>query len=474
MRISRRPLLLGALAAAFPMPAFAQETGFEGEWNGTLHAGGATLRLHLVITAGPQATLFSVDQGNAGIPASNAAITGDQIVLAFSVINASFVGRLAGGRIDGTFTQGQAYPLVFERGAAPAAPAAPPPIPMVALTPAVLRSLRDQSGAPALAAAAAQLGGGRISLADGLRSANASVDVTTRDRWHLGSITKSMTATLVALCVEAGVVSWDDTIGSVFGAEIPEMRAEYRDVSFRHLLCHRSGLPGDISMDQFAKFPRESQDARADRVAVARIALAMAPVGPKETTFQYANNGFIIAGAMLEAKLGAPWENLIRERLFSSLNMASAGFGAPGVAGRLDEPVGHGAGPLSQHTPFPPGGVVSDNPAFLGPAGRVHANMDDVLVYLTAHRDRAKLLRRESWDTLHTPPFGGNYAMGWVVAGQRLWHNGSNTLWYAEVAIDPEHGIVAVAAANDGNLGQVQPAVSASLGDAAIAVAPAG
>ncbi|MES1198727.1 MAG: serine hydrolase domain-containing protein [Pseudomonadota bacterium] len=470
MQVSRRPLLLGALAAAFPMAAFAQDTGFEGEWNGTLHAGGGTLRLHLVIAAGPQATVFSVDQGNARIPASSAAISGDQITLAFSSVNASFVGRLVSGRIDGSFTQGQTFPLTFERGAAPEAP---PQIPLVALTPAVLRGLREQSGAPALAAAAAKLNGGRIALADGLRSANARATVTTHDRWHLGSITKSMTATLVARCVEAGAVSWDDTIGAVLGASVPEMRAEYRDVSFRHLLCHRSGLPGDIPMDQFATFPRESTDARADRVRAAQIALAMAPVGPKETTFQYANNGFIIAGAMLEAKLGAPWESLIRERVFTPLHMQSAGFGAPGVAGRVDEPVGHGPGALSPHTPYPPGGAISDNPAFLGPAGRVHANFDDVLIYLAAHRDRADLLRRESWDTLHTPPFGGNYAMGWVIEGDVLWHNGSNTLWYAEVAVDRGRGVVGVAAANDGNLGQVQPNVHAALADAAQALSPA-
>jgi CubicO group peptidase (beta-lactamase class C family) len=468
MQFSRRPLLLGALAAAFPLSAFAQEAGFEGEWNGTLRAGGATLRLRLVIGTGPKATLFSVDQGNASIPATNAAITGDKIDLTFSVINARFVGRLSEGRIDGTFTQGQAFPLVFERGVAPASP---PPVPLVPLTPAALRDLCVQSGAPALAAAAAKLGGRRISLAEGLRSANASVDVTTHDRWHLGSITKSMTATLVARCAEEGVVSWDDTIGSVLGADVPAMRAEYRTISFRHLLCHRSGLPGDIPRDQFAKFPRESTDARADRVAVARIALAMAPVGPKESTFQYSNNGFIIAGAMLEKKLGSSWENLIRDRLFAPLKMQSAGFGAPGVAGLVDEPVGHGPGALSPHTPYPPGGVISDNPAFLGPAGRVHANLDDVIVYLASHRDRSDLLHRDSWDILHTPPFGGNYAMGWVVDGKKLWHNGSNTLWYAEVVIDLERGIVAVAAANDGNLSQVQRAVNASLGAATKTVA---
>ncbi|MES1199010.1 MAG: serine hydrolase domain-containing protein [Pseudomonadota bacterium] len=470
MSVTRRPLLLGALASAVPVAAFAQSASdFEGEWNGALHVSAAmTLRLHLVIAPGPQATIFSIDQGNARIPAATTTITGDAIAIAFPSIGASYTGRLSNGHIEGTFTQGQTFPLSFERGAAPAAPVQTPP---TALTPSVLRTLREQSGAPALAAAATKLNGRHIGLADGLRQAGASAPVTTHDKWHLGSITKSMTATLVARCVEAGAVSWDDTLGAVLGASVPDMRAEYRDVSFRHLLCHRAGLQGDIPMDQFAHFPRESADARADRIAVARIALALPPVGPKETTFQYANNGFILAGAMLEAKLGAPWESLVRARVFDPLHMNSAGFGAPGTAGRLDEPVGHGAGLLSPHTPYPPGGQISDNPAFLGPAGRVHASFDDMLVYLAAHRDRTDLLRRESWDTLHTPPFGGNYAMGWVVQNDMLWHNGSNTLWYAEVAIDRGRGIVAIAAANDGNLGAVQPKVNAALGDAAEAVA---
>jgi hypothetical protein len=113
MQVSRRPLLLGALGAALPGAAFAQNSGFEGEWNGTLRAGGATLRLHLVIAAGPQATLFSVDQGNARIPTSSAAIDGDQVSLAFAGVNATFVGRLINGRIDGSFTQGQTFPLMF-------------------------------------------------------------------------------------------------------------------------------------------------------------------------------------------------------------------------------------------------------------------------------------------------------------------------------------------------------------------------
>ena len=111
------------------MPAFAQSSGsvLEGDWNGDLHVGSQTLRLHLVIPAGPQATLFSIDQGNAPIPAQNVRIDGVVISMTFPAVNARFTGSLVEGRIGGTFTQGRPFPLIFARGAASTTPPAPSP-----------------------------------------------------------------------------------------------------------------------------------------------------------------------------------------------------------------------------------------------------------------------------------------------------------------------------------------------------------
>ncbi|MFT3729446.1 MAG: serine hydrolase domain-containing protein [Terricaulis sp.] len=472
--ISRRPLLFGAAAAGLTATMAKAQTasGFEGEWNGDLHTPGGTLRLHLVIGAGPVATMFSVDQGNARIPAAEVHIDGAVISMTFPAVNASYTGSLANGRISGQFTQGARLPLDFTPGPLPtgAAPPAPPPLPLEHLTQDVLRGLRVQSGAPALAAAARSTNHKSVSLADGLRSAAGSTQVTPNDQWHLGSMTKSMTATLVARMVDAGHVSWDDTVGAVLGSAIPDMRAEYRDVNFRHLLSHRAGLQGNIPMDQLGRFQRENPDPRQERIAWSRIALKMAPVGPKETTFTYANNGFIIAGTMLEVKLGKKWEDLITEQVFAPLGMNSAGFGAPGTPGRLDQPVGHAQGASGPHTPYPPGGAISDNPAALGPAGRVHASLDDVLKFCEAHRDRTALLKPETWDTLHTPPFGGDYAMGWVKVENRFWHNGSNTLFYSEMTFDPQTGVVCAAACNDGNVDAVQTSVRTAMRDAGFTV----
>ena len=470
--ISRRPLLVGAAAAGLAgWPASAQTaSGFEGEWNGALSIGPQTLRLHLVIAAGPHATIFSVDQGNARIPAENVQISGATIAMTFPSVNASYRGTLANGRITGQFTQGQTFPLEFVPGAAPAAPPSPPQPPLQHMSQDVLRGLHAQSGAPALACAARSTNGRHIAFADGLRSASGRAQVTTGDQWHLGSMTKSMTATLVGRMVDAGRVSWDDTVGAVLGSAIPDIRAEYRDVSFRHLLCHRAGLQPNIPMERLGDFQRENPDPRQERIVWSRIALGMDPVGPKETTFAYANNGYIIAGTMLEVKCGAKWEDLITEQVFNPLGMRSAGFGAPGTAGRLDQPVGHAPGPAGPHTPYPPGGPISDNPAALGPAGRVHATLEDVLTFCAAHRDRTSLLRPETWDTLHTPPFGGDYAMGWIKRESRFWHNGSNTLFYTEMTFDPATGVVCAAACNDGNLDSVQTPVRTALRDAGFSV----
>lgn len=473
MTLPRRPLILGAAAASVSaMSAHAETTAQMGEWHGALDLGATRLRLRLVLAAGPRATLYSVDQGDAAIEAAATQIEGDLLIVDLPSIGARYEGRFIDGRIEGAFTQRGTLPLTFTREPPPAAAPTPP------LSQAGLETLRQRAGAPAMAAAGSSRAGRTLSFVTGVRAAGRAEAVTRNDLWHLGSITKAMTGTLVARAAEAGAVSWDDRVGDVLGAAIPDMRPAYRDVTFRHLISHRAGLAANIEWAELLAFPRESSDVRADRIAYARHGLVREPAGAKETHFEYSNTGYVIAGAMLEAKLGAPWETLIAAHVFEPLGMASAGFGAPGRAGAYDQPLGHGPGleALADGqddealTPFPPG-PMADNPAVLGPAGRVHANFADTLKFLAAHRDRTAFLSAAGWRTLHAPPFGGPYAMGWMVRdGGALWHNGSNTLWYAEVLVDRARGAASVAAVNDGRAGLVGAHVGAALIGAAQAV----
>jgi CubicO group peptidase (beta-lactamase class C family) len=297
----------------------------------------------------------------------------------------------------------------------------------------------------------------------GLRMRGRSAAVQADDRWHWGSITKSMTATLIGGAVEAGLLTWDSRPLDVLRDALADAHPGYAEVTLLHLLTHRAGIVGMDSDTELLTFPREEADPRASRLAAARLTLARAPLAPPGIRHVYGNRGYIIAAAMLEQVAGAPWEALMVERLFTPLGLTSAGFGAPGTPGLLVQPVGHASWDGPSVTPHPPGLTISDNPAVMGPAARVHMNLADMLIFLAAHRDAAPLLTRATWQRLHRAPYGGNYAPGWMVAPEGLWHSGSNRLWNAEVIVTP--GNVAAAACNDGDFAKVNPAFHAAIRD---------
>ncbi len=113
-------LLLGLFMA---VGAHAQT--IEGDWQGTLKAGGGELRLVLHVTkdekGGLKATLDSVDQNSMGMPVTAISLTDTTLKFEMKEIAGSYEGKVNADRnqISGTWTQGGASaPLEFSRGAA--------------------------------------------------------------------------------------------------------------------------------------------------------------------------------------------------------------------------------------------------------------------------------------------------------------------------------------------------------------------
>src|SRR5262249_53703034 len=157
--------------------------------------------------------------------------------------------------------------------------------------------------------------------------------------------------------------------------------------------------------------------------------------------FVYSNQGFTIAGAMLEELTHKTWEELIRKELFEPLHMSSAGFGPPGSTKSIDQPRAHTAsGPVEP-------GPQADNPPAIGPAGTVHCSLGDWAKFVSAHlrgeNGIASVADAKSFNKLHECPEGQSYAMGWGrmprpwAGGDVLTHSGSNTMWYCVVWIAP-------------------------------------
>lgn len=79
-------------------------------------------------------------------------------------------------------------------------------------------------------------------------------------------------------------------------------------------------------------------------------------------------------------------------------------------------------------------------------------SISDLLAYGRAHlwAFRGALpafLTQESSRRMQTA-VGGDYGLGWVRQQATVWHNGSNTMWYALLMIDPLSDMVLAVAQN--------------------------
>jgi len=325
----------------------------------------------------------------------------------------------------------------------------------------LLAPIRAECGVPALAGLVLERGEVAAIGAVGERKAGSGVAVTIEDRWHLGSCTKAMTATLIARLVERGALTWDTTLADVFPERADAMHAGFRRATVRQLVDHRSGLPEDRSSGGLLALVAGSREpVRAQRLALLEHALAREPAAPPGEAHAYSNTGFILAGAVVERSTGGTWETAIREGLFAPLGMASAGFGPPGSAdepGAIEEPWGH-VGDAGR--PIDPRAPLASHPERYGPAGRVHATLRDWAKFIGLHlgvqRGACELLSAESLKAMHAPVAGADYAAGFVV-GERPWssgpvlaHQGSSASWHCTVWASPAESLAVLVVCNQG------------------------
>ena len=317
--------------------------------------------------------------------------------------------------------------------------------------------LRDDTGLTAVAAAV--MIGGQLAgaAASGERRRDSGVTVTVHDRWHLGSVTKSMTATLLAVLENEGRLTFDGTLPELLPGI--EMADGWRACTLHHLLTHTAGAPANFASGFQEVWPDTLEELVAERRRHVAGVLTGEPLSPCGERFVYSNVGYTIAGHIAETLAGEPYETLIRNRVFAPLALPSAGFGPPRGAHPGEEPVGHLI-LQDRRIPQDPFETRADNSPLIAPAGTVHMTIGDLARYGVVHLDgefgpEPVLLPRSSWERLHAP-FLEDYAAGWVrgdrdwAGGPVIWHNGSNTYWYALLMLLPANDAVFAFTTNDG------------------------
>lgn len=320
-----------------------------------------------------------------------------------------------------------------------------------------LIEIRERHRLPGLAVLIQRTGESTTVSAIGVRKLGDPTPVTVNDKWHLGSDTKAMTATLAALLVEEKKLQWSSTISEVL-PNWKDINPAYARVTLEALLSHRGGLPANVPEETWKKVATPKKPAK-ERSKAAHEGLRLAPAN-EAGVYAYSNIGYMVVGVMIERVTGLSWETALKKRVFEPLEMTSCGFGAPASAGKVDQPWAHELQGNALVPVLP--GPGSDNPPALGPAGTVHCSLTDWAKFAELHLkgergEKTALLSPQSMAKLHTAPPDGIYALGWGVAerswagGKVLSHDGSNTMFYASAWLVPAKNLVFLVATNSGD-----------------------
>jgi CubicO group peptidase (beta-lactamase class C family) len=271
---------------------------------------------------------------------------------------------------------------------------------------------------------------------------------------HIGSCNKAITATLAAVLVRQGKLSWDATLEQAVPALAAKLDPSWRTITLKQALSHSAGLPDNAPIGDLLKLRLMNDQPSAARTKLITD-LGTKPLPNPPGQFVYSNVGYVVAAQMIEAAAAMPYEQALLDLVLRPLGITTAGFGPPALVW------GHTSG----GTPIKPG-PAADNPAAYAPAGTLHMSLPDWMKFIAIHLkpDRAAVLGLTQADvsTLHTSavtPDAKNapddgYALGWITTtrpwatGQVLTHGGSNTVFFAVAWLSPQDDLAVLVATN--------------------------
>ena len=111
--------------------------------------------------------------------------------------------------------------------------------------------------------------------------------------WHIGSIAKSFTATLIVQLAAAGQLDLDAPLPELLPGEAAGMHPDWSAVTLRGLLSHTAGMPANLPWRRLAR--SGGPGLRAARLAGDAAALGAAGGGPAGPVRLF-HTGYVLAG----------------------------------------------------------------------------------------------------------------------------------------------------------------------------------
>jgi CubicO group peptidase (beta-lactamase class C family) len=223
----------------------------------------------------------------------------------------------------------------------------------------------------------------------GVKNAKTGEAVTPNTSFAIASNTKAFTAAALAILVDEGKIKWTDKVRKYlpyFQLYSPYVSEE---LTIRDLLCHRTGLAtfsGDLIW----------YGTSHSREEVIRRAKYLEPVYGFRETYGYSNIMFLAAGEIIPAVTGQSWDDFIKERFFTPLNMPFANTSIKQFKRGQDISAPHNE-VNGVNTPIDY--VDWDN---IGPAGSINASTTDVVQWIRLQLGKGTLDGKKYWSEART------------------------------------------------------------------------
>lgn len=179
---------------------------------------------------------------------------------------------------------------------------------------ALAERARELYEIPGLAVAVVHEGEVVLARGYGQRSVDSGEAVDAQTSFQIASNTKAFVATSVGLLVAEGELGWDDKVVD----HLPDLKLWSEEATqalkVRDLLSHRVGLQtwaGDLMWIS----SKIELDELLDRLQYLPAAWGM------RERYGYSNLMFVVAGELIRAKTGGPWQDFVRARILDPLGM---------------------------------------------------------------------------------------------------------------------------------------------------------
>jgi CubicO group peptidase (beta-lactamase class C family) len=303
----------------------------------------------------------------------------------------------------------------------------------------------DHDNVPGAAVAVFHDGKIAYHKAYGLADVEAEIPTTTATNYRLASVTKQFTAMAVLQLIEAGKLSFEDTLTKIF----PDFPGYGDAITVRHLLNHTSGLkdyedliPGSVA----------GQLHDADILDIYRNQSSAA--SSAGSRYRYCNGGYVLLGLIVAQRSGETFAGYLKKHLFEAIGMKNTVAFEAGISSVASRAYGYTrSGGGFRRTD------QSTTSATLGDGG-VYTSVDEMFLWDQALYE-GKLVSTSLLQQAFTPGklddgSSTHYGMGWMLGTyhgeQRVYHTGSSIGFRTAIARFPSRKLTVVVLVNRANV----------------------